>query len=276
MLLLVVTLLFFMMRSIGGSPLRRGQLVGISNVYWSKSGDWRPESIERNMNRQFGLDLPWYRQYVNYLEAVVRFDFGNTHSYRALTVNSIIERQGRVSLELGLLAFLLAVSVGVPLGRARRAQKRHGDRRDHPLRHARRGSDAGIPRRHAAHLARRRPLEPRPDQRLGLLEREDPPDRHARAAPDGLVRAPRPRRDARDARQRVRPCGRGEGPAALANRVGARPAELARAPDQRARPDRRLPHHRLVRRRVRVLDSGRSGATTPPRCSPGTIRSCSA
>ncbi len=27
-----------------------------------------------------------------------------------------IERQGRVSLELGLLAFLLAVSVGVPLG----------------------------------------------------------------------------------------------------------------------------------------------------------------
>ena len=115
-LLLVVTLLFFMMRSIGGSPLRRGQLVGISNVYWSKSADWRPESIEANMNRKFGLDLPWYRQYANYLEAVVRFDFGSSHSYRALTVNSIIERQGRVSLELGLLAFLLAVSVGVPLG----------------------------------------------------------------------------------------------------------------------------------------------------------------
>jgi oligopeptide transport system permease protein len=115
-LLLVVTLLFFMMRSIGGSPLRRGQLVGISNVAWSKSADWRPESIERNMTRKFELDLPWYRQYVNYLEAVARLDFGNTFSYRYLTVNSIIARQGKVSLELGLLAFVLAVGVGVPLG----------------------------------------------------------------------------------------------------------------------------------------------------------------
>jgi len=115
-LFLVVTILFFMMRSIGGSPLRRGQLVGISNVAWSKSGDWRPDSIERNMNHRFGLDLPWYRQYGNYLEAVARFDFGNTFSYRYQTVNSIIGRQGRISFELGLLAFLLAVSVGVPLG----------------------------------------------------------------------------------------------------------------------------------------------------------------
>jgi ABC-type dipeptide/oligopeptide/nickel transport system permease component len=112
-LFLVVTILFFMMRSIGGSPLRRGQLVGISNVAWSKSGDWRPESIERNMNHRFGLDLPWYRQYGNYLEAVARFDFGNTFSYRYQTVNSIIGRQGRISFELGLLAFLLAVSVVV-------------------------------------------------------------------------------------------------------------------------------------------------------------------
>jgi oligopeptide transport system permease protein len=115
-LFLVVTLLFFMMRSIGGGPTRRGQLVGISNVAWSKSADWRPESIERNMNRVFGLDRPWYVQYANYLESVVRFDFGNTFSYRSLTVNGVIERQGRVSLELGLLAFVLALVVGVPLG----------------------------------------------------------------------------------------------------------------------------------------------------------------
>ena len=115
-LFLVVTIVFFMTRSIGGSPIRRGQLVGISQVSWSKSGDWRPASIERNMSRKFMLDRPWYRQYGYYLEAVARFDFGNTFSYRYQTVNSIIARQGRVSLELGLLAFLLAVAVGVPLG----------------------------------------------------------------------------------------------------------------------------------------------------------------
>ncbi|MGE5689848.1 MAG: ABC transporter permease [Pseudomonadota bacterium] len=141
-LFVVVTILFFMMRSIGGSPLRRGQLVGISNVAWSKSGDWRPESIERNMNRRFGLDLPWYGQYRNYLEAVVRFDFGNTFSYRYQTVNSIIERQGRISLELGLLAFLLAVSVGVPLGVL--AALRHGTAADGVARFASLGA-ASVP-----------------------------------------------------------------------------------------------------------------------------------
>jgi oligopeptide transport system permease protein len=139
-LFVVVTLLFFLMRSIGGSPLRRGQLVGISNVAWSKSADWRPESIERNMNRAFGLDRPWYRQYASYLESVVRFDFGNTFSYRSLTVNSIVERQGRISLELGLLAFGLALAGGIPLGVL--AALRHGSAVDAAARVATAGAVA--------------------------------------------------------------------------------------------------------------------------------------
>ena len=50
------------------------------------------------MGRRFGIDRPWYRQYASYLESVVRFDFGNTFSYRYLTVNSVIERQGKILL----------------------------------------------------------------------------------------------------------------------------------------------------------------------------------
>jgi ABC-type dipeptide/oligopeptide/nickel transport system permease component len=32
----VVTIVFFMMRSIGGDPFRRGPLLGLSNVAWVK------------------------------------------------------------------------------------------------------------------------------------------------------------------------------------------------------------------------------------------------
>ena len=50
-LFLTLTLVFFALRAIGGDPLRRGQLVGLSNVAWVKTGDPKPEAIERNARR---------------------------------------------------------------------------------------------------------------------------------------------------------------------------------------------------------------------------------
>ena len=75
-LLVVATLVFFMMRSIGGSPLRHGPFLGLSNVAWTKYGDYQPDEIERNQLRKFGLDRPWYEQYASYLRSVVTLDFG--------------------------------------------------------------------------------------------------------------------------------------------------------------------------------------------------------
>jgi ABC-type dipeptide/oligopeptide/nickel transport system permease component len=115
-LFLVVTLLFFMMRGIGGDPLRPSPLLGLASPAWSKSGDPKPESIERNMARVRGLDRPLYEQYGRYLRSVATLDFGNTFSFRYRTVNSILKRQGLVSLELGLLALGWALTLGVPLG----------------------------------------------------------------------------------------------------------------------------------------------------------------
>jgi ABC-type dipeptide/oligopeptide/nickel transport system permease component len=54
----VVTIVFFMMRSIGGDPFRRGPLLGLSNVAWVKYGDYQPESIKRNQRERYGLNLP--------------------------------------------------------------------------------------------------------------------------------------------------------------------------------------------------------------------------
>jgi oligopeptide transport system permease protein len=115
-LLLVVTATFFLMRSIGGSPLRKGPLVGLSNVGWVKYGDVQPEAIERAQIHRDGLDRPWYRQYLSYVEGVARFDFGPSLTFRYRSVNEIVKQQASLSLELGALAFGWALVAGVALG----------------------------------------------------------------------------------------------------------------------------------------------------------------
>lgn len=114
-LLVVATLVFFMMRSIGGSPLRHGPFLGLSNVAWVKYGDAQPEEIERNQLRKFGLDRPWYEQYAMYLRSIATLDFGPSLTFENRTVNDIIRQQAPVSMQLGALAFALAV-IGGALG----------------------------------------------------------------------------------------------------------------------------------------------------------------
>ena len=118
-LLVVVTTIFFMMRAIGGDPFRHGPLLGLANTQqgkWVKYGDWQPESISENLHRRYGLDLPWYEQYGNYLLGVAMFDFGPSLSFRNVTVNEILREQAPRSMELGALAFLWAFGLGIPLG----------------------------------------------------------------------------------------------------------------------------------------------------------------
>jgi oligopeptide transport system permease protein len=113
-----ITLTFFLVRSIGGDPFRHGPLVGLAvqNSGWQKYGDYQPTSIRENMRRRYGLDLPWYEQYGNYLAGVATFSLGPSLSYRNRTVEEIITTQGPVTLELSLLALAFAFAFGVPVG----------------------------------------------------------------------------------------------------------------------------------------------------------------
>ena len=112
-----VTLTFFLVRSVGGDPFRHGPLVGLTaQGGWQKYGDYQPQSIRDNMRRRYGLDLPWYEQYGNYVAGVATFNLGPSLSYRNRTVEEIIARQGPVTLELALLALAFALSFGIPLG----------------------------------------------------------------------------------------------------------------------------------------------------------------
>lgn len=118
-LFVVVTLLFVLMRSIGGNPFRHGPLLGFTSSTgqgWVKYGDYQPKSIEDNQRRLYGLDRPWWRQYLDYVERVARLDFGPSLSYRYRDVNDIITEQGPTSLELGLLAVGWGLLLGLPLG----------------------------------------------------------------------------------------------------------------------------------------------------------------
>jgi ABC-type dipeptide/oligopeptide/nickel transport system permease component len=110
-----VTIVFFMMRAIGGDPFRRGPLLGLSNVAWVKYGDYQPESIKRNQRERYGLNLPWYQQYGNYLRGVVTLDFGPSLSFRNVRVNDLIKELAPRSLELAALSFLWAFALGIPM-----------------------------------------------------------------------------------------------------------------------------------------------------------------
>jgi oligopeptide transport system permease protein len=102
-ILLVIFMTFLMMKAIKGSPFRRTERAV-------------PPAVLANLNRKFGLDKPWYRQYFQYVENVATFDLGPSLVLRNQDVNSIVEEHFPVSAELGGLAMLLAIVVGVPLG----------------------------------------------------------------------------------------------------------------------------------------------------------------
>jgi ABC-type dipeptide/oligopeptide/nickel transport system permease component len=102
-LLLVILLTFVLMRQIAGNPFRRTSRAV-------------PVEIQRNLERKFHLDQPWYVQYALYVKGVFTFDLGPSLTLRDRSVNDIIKEHFPKSLELGLLAFVWAIAVGIPMG----------------------------------------------------------------------------------------------------------------------------------------------------------------
>ena len=102
MILVVVTLTWGLIRLAPG------------NFYASERG--LPAAVEQNIRAKYGLDRPWYEQYGRVMAATLRGDMGTSLSYDGQPVNEILRRTIPVSAGLGLLAYLLALSVGVTTG----------------------------------------------------------------------------------------------------------------------------------------------------------------
>ena len=102
-LLLVILMTFIMMKLIKGNPFQ----VTDRPV---------PESIQRNLDRKFHLDKPWWEQYLFYVRDTARLDLGPSLVQRNQDVNDVIKEHFPTSIKLGLMAMGFAIIVGIPLG----------------------------------------------------------------------------------------------------------------------------------------------------------------
>jgi oligopeptide transport system permease protein len=75
-----------------------------------------PPAIEENIKRKYGLDKPVYQQYLIMMGNIVRGDFGESLKYEGQSVNEIIRRHFPYSATIGLLAYLLALAIGLTAG----------------------------------------------------------------------------------------------------------------------------------------------------------------
>ena len=101
-LLIIITATFFMLRFVPGGPFTAEKAV-------------TPE-ILRNLEAQYGLDQPLWKQYLDYLGSLARGDFGPSFKYPNRTVNEILGDKLPVSIELGFLSLVVALLMGLPLG----------------------------------------------------------------------------------------------------------------------------------------------------------------
>ena len=98
----IATLSFFMMRLAPGGPFDQERAL--------------PPEVEKNIAAKYHLDEPLIKQYGRFLGGLLRFDFGPSYKYPNRTVNELISGSFPVSLQLGIMALLYALAIGIPTG----------------------------------------------------------------------------------------------------------------------------------------------------------------
>ena len=101
-LFVIITISFFMIRAAPGGPFDQEQTL--------------PPEIMANLESAYGLDQPVIVQYGRYLRALTHGDFGPSFKYKDFTVTELIGQGFPVTFELGAVAMLLALLIGIPVG----------------------------------------------------------------------------------------------------------------------------------------------------------------
>ncbi len=100
-LFIIATITFFLMNMIPGGPFNTERA--------SK------KTVEM-MEAKYGLDQPLLTQYGMYMKRLIKLDLGDSYKRAGFTVNDILAEKFPVSAGLGVIALLLAVLIGVPVG----------------------------------------------------------------------------------------------------------------------------------------------------------------
>jgi oligopeptide transport system permease protein len=98
----VSILTFLLMHSVPGGPWDREKRV--------------PDAVQTRLNAQYGLDKPLVDQYITWVGGFVTGDLGPSYRYTDRRVNDIVADGLATTVQLGVMAFLLAVIIGIPLG----------------------------------------------------------------------------------------------------------------------------------------------------------------
>ena len=101
-LFLVATITFFMMKAVPGGPLDTEKNI--------------PVEIKRQIEAFYGLDLPVWKQYTNYMANLLQGDLGPSFKHANRSVNELIAAALPISLELGGLALAIALAIGITVG----------------------------------------------------------------------------------------------------------------------------------------------------------------
>ena len=93
---------FFLMHAVPGGPWDREKAL--------------PKATVDRLNAKYGLDDPVYVQYITWATKFVQGDLGPSYRYTDRTVNEIVADGFWTTVQLGIMAFILSVLVGIPLG----------------------------------------------------------------------------------------------------------------------------------------------------------------
>src|SRR3990170_2135695 len=105
-LLVVAVLTFAIMRVIPGD---------VVELRYAQSGGAVPQEVIDQERKELGLDKPMHEQFADFLGGIVRLDFGNSLWTDRPVVTEIQGRLG-ISVELAILATVLATALALPLG----------------------------------------------------------------------------------------------------------------------------------------------------------------
>ena len=99
-LFILATITFFGVKAMPGDPFTQDNKVMSKETYAA-------------LEAKYGLDKPVGEQYIIYLNNALHGDFGESLSKKGQQVSDIIIRRAPVTAKLGIVAFFLAIIVGL-------------------------------------------------------------------------------------------------------------------------------------------------------------------
>jgi oligopeptide transport system permease protein len=101
-LLVVISVCYFLLHAAPGGPFDGERQVSAA--------------VLANLQAKYHLDLPWWQQYLLYLQSLLQGDLGASFRYADWSVNDLVGKALPISLAIGGVTMLLSIVIGIALG----------------------------------------------------------------------------------------------------------------------------------------------------------------